>query len=306
MAILELYKNRGETPLECMERFRIQDSRFKNEKMTYAGRLDPMAEGLLLVITGEDIKNKDTYLGLDKEYEVDVLFGFATDTHDMLGLITECLCEQSEAIQVNLESGLLRSTRKDVQKILVSFVGRFSQKYPPYSSKYFNQAKSGELDDSGIASKEVEIKSIALLGQRTISKIELEKYVTDSIALVKGDFRQDEILESWKLTLSIVIPAEAGEEALKLPQDSLRYFLNEVIKKSNEWTASVRRLDSINLDPRLHGDDKSICRFPVITLRVKCTSGTYMRCLANEIGKKIGVPALALNIKRIRVGKYVI
>jgi len=55
--------------------------------MTYAGRLDPLAEGLLLVLTGEECKNKEKYLGLDKEYEVDVLFGFATDTYDILGKV---------------------------------------------------------------------------------------------------------------------------------------------------------------------------------------------------------------------------
>jgi len=253
-AVITLYKNRRETPLACLERFKKENFEYKDEKMTYAGRLDPLAEGLLLVLVGEECKNKEKYLGLDKEYEVDVLFGFATDSYDLLGRVTKCLCEQSEANQEN--SGLLHSVRNDIQ----SFVGKFSQKYPAYSSKtiggkpLFVLAKSGKLDEEEIPTKDVEIKSIEFLSQRTISKDALEKYIKDSIALVSGDFRQEEILKSWQ----VVFASEAKQSML----------------------------------------------YRIISLKVSCTSGTYMRSLANSIGEKVGVPALALNIKRMRIGDF--
>src|ERR1035437_1661782 len=87
--IITLYKNKGETPLECLERFKKDNPEYEKERMTYAGRLDPLAEGLLIVLYGDEIKNKEKYLGLDKEYEVDILFGFATDTYDVLGKVTK-------------------------------------------------------------------------------------------------------------------------------------------------------------------------------------------------------------------------
>ena len=67
--IFNLYKQRGETPLECLERFRITYPEHKDEKMTYLGRLDPMAEGVLLVATGEDIKQsrREEFFELDKD-----------------------------------------------------------------------------------------------------------------------------------------------------------------------------------------------------------------------------------------------
>lgn len=234
--MLTLYKARGETPLECLERFRKENPEYKDEKMTYAGRLDPLAEGLLLVLVGEECKNKEKYLGLDKEYEVDVLFGFATDTYDILGKVT----------------GAGNPQNFSIGDILQDFVGKFSQKYPAYSSKYFNKAKSRELDEDKIESKDVEIKSIELIGQKILSKVELEKYIQDSITLVSGDFRQKEILEIWDRKLA----------------------------------------------------ETSALQFPVISIKVSCTSGTYMRSLANAIGEKVSIPALALNIKRIRIGKY--
>lgn len=288
---LRLYKNKGETPLECIERFKKDNPEYKKDKMTYAGRLDPLAEGLLLVLVGEECKKKEKYLGLDKEYEVDILFGFATDTYDVLGVIKSKV--ESYKVATNLE----------IQKIFETFVGKFLQKYPAFSSKNIkkilktrkngglalrSEAGKGELGGGAQSArlielsmnkvnkkpmsghfqygessvffeteeetmdKEVEIKTIEFLGERTVSKQDLEKYIIDSVNLVKGNFRQKEILNEWE----------------------------------KAWSRSV--LDE----------------FSVFSIKVKCTSGTYMRSLANFIGEKINVPALALNIKRIKIGHY--
>ena len=82
-------KELGETPLECIERARIELGLDANMPMTYAGRLDPLASGKLLILMGEECKEKEKYLGYDKEYEIEVLFGIKTDTGDALGQITE-------------------------------------------------------------------------------------------------------------------------------------------------------------------------------------------------------------------------
>lgn len=70
--ILSLYKELGETPLECLQRFKAEHPEYMEAKMTYLGRLDPMAEGLLLVLVG-NTKDKEKYLSLDKTYEFEVL-----------------------------------------------------------------------------------------------------------------------------------------------------------------------------------------------------------------------------------------
>lgn len=82
--ILLLNKKEGETLLEALENFRAKNKKYKDVKMTYAGRLDPLVPGLLLVLTEGATKQKEKYLGLSKEYKFSVLFGFATDTHDIL------------------------------------------------------------------------------------------------------------------------------------------------------------------------------------------------------------------------------
>ncbi|MDD5050466.1 MAG: hypothetical protein PHV93_01860 [Candidatus Pacebacteria bacterium] len=243
---INLYKEKGETPLECLERFRSSKPELASEKMTYAGRLDPLAEGVMIALVGEECKEKEKYLGLDKEYEVDVLMGIETDTYDILGKVTK------------IKKG---ETDENFEELLKIFVGKLVQSYPPFSSKtvggkpLFALAKSGELDEVEIPTKEIEIYSIKLLEKYEISVGNFLAKISDDISRVKGDFRQKEIFELWQKTLT------------------------------------AQR-------------EKSVEPFQVIKILVSCSSGTYMRSLAYEIGKKVGTGALALNIIRTKVGKY--
>lgn len=85
-SVLVLNKQVGETPLACIERFRVSHPEYQEVKMTYAGRLDPIASGLLIVLTGDKVHEKESYLGLPKTYECVALLGVATDTYDVLGI----------------------------------------------------------------------------------------------------------------------------------------------------------------------------------------------------------------------------
>jgi tRNA pseudouridine55 synthase len=183
-SVLNLYKEVGETPLLCLERYRAEHPEYKDLPMTYAGRLDPMAEGVLLVLAGEECKKKDEYLGLDKEYEVEILFGFDTDTYDILGKIEKV--------------GEAHNISKDLFSILQSFVGKFIQEYPKYSSKFLSQ----NADPEETHTKEVEIYSVDYLGMWDVSASDLLIDIESRIAKVKGDFRQQEIINLWKENLS--------------------------------------------------------------------------------------------------------
>lgn len=246
--LLILNKEVGETPLECMEKFRASNSEYVGVPMTYAGRLDPMAEGALLVLVGEECKKKDEYLGLDKEYEVEILFGFATDTYDVLGKISST-CPTCGKNSLHMS---------DMWRELQKFKGKFVQEYPAYSSKTVDGvqlhalANRGELPDE-MPTKEVEIYDIQILEEREIDSETLLKEIKSNISKVKGDFRQSEILCLW--------------------QESLKYPSN---------------------------------KYQVIKIRVSCSSGTYMRSLAHNLGQRLGVPALAYSIKRTGVGGYLL
>ena len=44
--------------------------------------------------------------------------------------------------------------------------------------------------------------------------------------------------------------------------------------------------------------------FSIIKLRISCGGGVYVRGIADKIGEKLGIGALALKIVRTRVGDY--
>ena len=57
MPVLRLYKSIGRTPLEVINEYKDKN-KTTIEKISYAGRLDPMAEGQLLVLTVYFLTNK--------------------------------------------------------------------------------------------------------------------------------------------------------------------------------------------------------------------------------------------------------
>ena len=68
--IINLNKPISITPLEAVKKFQKKNPEYKNKKIGYAGRLDPMAEGILLLLI-EDINKEITkYMNLDKTYKV--------------------------------------------------------------------------------------------------------------------------------------------------------------------------------------------------------------------------------------------
>lgn len=228
--VIQTYKNIGETPLQALERVRKDEKIDPQTPMTYAGRLDPAAEGVLLLLVGDECKKKEEYLGLDKEYEIEVLFGVETDTQDSLGLIKRINVEQKK-----------QKLEIDYQK----YVGKFRQEYPVYSSKMIALK---EFPDE-VPTKEVEIYSIQKLGEKTVSGQEAGIHAFEIVEKVDGDFRQHDIAEEWYAF---------GQEFINFP-------------------------------------------FKVVILRVKCSSGTYMRSLAERIGKDAGSGAFAYSIKRTRI-----
>ena len=45
-------------------------------KTSHTGTLDPLATGVVLVITGEDSQNKEKYIQEKNEYEFEIVLGF--------------------------------------------------------------------------------------------------------------------------------------------------------------------------------------------------------------------------------------
>ena len=190
--ILTLNKPLSKTPNQMIEVIRSKFPHFAKEKIGFAGRLDPMARGLLLLLVGDANFEREKYLNLDKTYEFTAILGLETDSYDLLGI---------------LENESAKHIPKNYQEIVDQFIekskGKKSQPYPPFSTKpvqgkeLFKWAREGRISEIEIPEKEITIFSCKRIAQSTISATELHALIIERIEKVEGFFRQDEILKKW-------------------------------------------------------------------------------------------------------------
>ena len=63
--------------------------KIKAKKVGHAGTLDPMAEGLMIVMVNDATKFSDDLMKKEKEYYVEMELGYKTDTYDLEGTVIE-------------------------------------------------------------------------------------------------------------------------------------------------------------------------------------------------------------------------
>lgn len=246
--ILNIYKPAGLTPLQLINKLREARPEYKDVKIGYAGRLDPMARGILLLMIGGATRERDNYLELDKEYVFDVLFGSDTDTYDLLGIANNVI-----DAEINVEV-----LKAKLDLFCVNHKGSFLQKYPPYSSKavngkaMFEWSRENRLGEIETPEKKINIYDLKVLTTDKVSTKDLLEIIHEKVNLISGDFRQNEILKQW----------------------------DNLLKSS------------------------SIKYFPRAKFEIKCSSGTYVRSLANKMGSELGTGAIAVDIFRTKVGTY--
>lgn len=162
------------------------------EKATHTGTLDPMAEGMLIVLTGEDRFKKEEFSNWKKEYEFEILVGFETDSHDLLGLVTN---QKNNPIK-----------KIELEKSLKTFLGKQTQTAPKFSAQRVAGKSGFDLAKKNQEFKQqknkIEIFEINILGNEKITSQELLSKIEQKIKKVSGDFRQTEITKNWKSILN--------------------------------------------------------------------------------------------------------
>ena len=221
--ILNVYKEKGWTSFDVVAKVRSlmrtkadKEDKF-NEKVGHAGTLDPLAEGVLVVLTGEDTKKQNEFMKMEKTYLAEIGFGVRTPTYDL-----EMLPEFSDK-QMSLD---------DIEEILKiflpEFIGEIDQKVPPYSAvkiegkRLYEKAREGSIDINSIP-----VKRIRICGIKVLRNYEKE------------------------------IETNNGKQKL-----------------------------------------------PVFEMEIVCSSGTYIRSLANDLGEKVGTGAVLMNLVRTKVGDF--
>ncbi len=123
-------------------------------KVGHAGTLDPEAEGLMIILVGKDYTRKaDSFLKLDKTYEVEATLGQTSTTGDREGELSQVSGRQP--------------SKDEVHKALDQFQGDILQTPPLYSAIKVGGQRAYKLARAGkevaIEPRKVTVASIELL-----------------------------------------------------------------------------------------------------------------------------------------------
>ena len=130
----------------------------KKIKVGHAGTLDPLATGLLIICTGKQTKEINTYQGQNKEYTGAFTLGATTPSYDL-----ETEVNETFSIDHITEDLLKQTTQK--------FIGDIDQKPPIFSAikkdgkRLYELARKGEtteIKSRKVTVSEFEITKVAL------------------------------------------------------------------------------------------------------------------------------------------------
>ena len=150
--ILIIDKPAGLTSHDVVNRIRRI---LQQRSVGHLGTLDPMATGVLPLVTGTLTRLAQFYTTSDKVYEGAIRFGFATDTYDSEG----------EPTTVSQEVSLRAN---EVESAAARFRGLIEQTPPPFSAKKIRGVPAYKLarQQKEIVLKpvQVEVKELVILG----------------------------------------------------------------------------------------------------------------------------------------------
>lgn len=247
--------------------------RYQTRKVGHAGTLDPFAEGLLIILIGRATKLSNSFLGLDKSYTANVLFGISTWSGDVEGEIKDFFHQD-----VELEEEELRQTFRLFQPGYEQYVPLYSsvkvegrklrvlaRKYPKKQlieigdqKKYlFKDESNKPIDEVTIPKKYVSIKQMKLIG-----KLERFQINTDKDLFTSEDLHK-------------AVISDSGE-----------YFVNPSINK--------------------YATENGGIKYFTATIEISCSKGTYIRQLAEDLGSRVGngIPSMLTELRRTSIGSY--
>lgn len=131
--VLLVHKEQGVTSHDVVEQLR---KILKQKSVGHAGTLDPMAEGLLVILLGQATKLSAYILNQDKSYSLTMKFGLKTDTFDKEGKV---LTNESVSLK-----------KEKVEEILKTNCGLLELQVPHFSAvkvqgrKLYSYARAGQ------------------------------------------------------------------------------------------------------------------------------------------------------------------
>jgi tRNA pseudouridine55 synthase len=191
--MIEIYKKKYQTCLQALDQLRIDRPELKNETLSYNGILDPMAEGIVPILVGqEENKRRNEFTGSKKVYRVEVLVGVSTDSGDLLGIVKE----NTNDFQVS---------EKEIISVFLNHERKFNQTVPMHSNRKVDGKRLWWWILNGVnipkdrrPVNSVEILQMKFLEESIITQEELKKEITAMANHIGARFRLAEVLNSWE------------------------------------------------------------------------------------------------------------
>jgi tRNA pseudouridine55 synthase len=150
--VLIIDKPAGLTSHDVVNRVRRS---LQQRSVGHLGTLDPMATGVLPLVTGNLTRLAQFYTASEKTYEGTIRFGFATDTYDAEGSPSST----PAIVKVSLEQA---------SEVAAGFRGVIEQMPPPFSAKKIQGVPAYKLarkrQEVPLKAVQVEIKELEILG----------------------------------------------------------------------------------------------------------------------------------------------
>jgi tRNA pseudouridine(55) synthase len=186
------YKNPG-VPFGDITKQVANDSQ---NKVSYIGRLDPLASGIIIYLEGDELKDRDKYMNMDKTYKFNLVIGMTTDTRDCLGMIRKI-----QSVNTINMAQLIEVFRE--------FIGEYEQRYPIYSAYQIHKnglkkplwyfAKNGiELEESEIPKHVIKIYNLEQDAKPMFSIRDMN-YFTEQVGLIPDglELRKEEVIAQY-------------------------------------------------------------------------------------------------------------
>lgn len=108
---------------------------------------------------------------------------------------------------------------------------------------------------------------------------------------------------------------QISEEELK--ENISKYFIGDISQLPPQYSAKkingqkaydlAREGKKVELKPKnisINSFDIVEYNWPFVTFKIKCSTGTYIRTLVNDLGEKVGTYATAMELRRTNIGEF--
>lgn len=300
--------------------------------MGHGGTLDPMATGVLILGVGSGTKQLQHYMTeCTKTYEAVVLFGAATDSYDTEGKIVG-------------RKPFEHLSKEMVEEALAKFRGKGMQKPPIFSAlrvegkRMYEYAREGKELPVEIKERPVEVTELVMtewmegsthkwhwpereaeVEEKVVAKkaLDIESGGEDTTA---GDGAEDSSSVKRKRgeeedgiepankkskeddSHATDRPEQAANDAAATAETDIKQLGDEA-EKSEDSTSKVEpKPESEEKDHITTG--RSPCAAPACRIRMKVTSGFYVRSFCHDLGAAVGSLGIMANLVRIQQGGF--